>query len=149
MISLWKDTLTFVDGGVSAVIHRAVLGVASEFQAHEIRPSVVYVPDSRGDVLPDLGVVATEPQVVPCRNMLSIHPLKFNVGIFDQVFGLLNGCSKCVLPTGSTIGDLNLPLVVDMSGDTEVAGKLDYGNILNGGVQIVGRPISIDIGEPV
>ena len=63
--------------------------------------------------------------------------------------GVCNGVFKSPLPiASSTMVELD-PFVVDMTGVTQTAGKLDLGNIPNGGVQVVGHPISIDISEAV
>ena len=150
-MSLLKDILTVVDGGVIAVTPRAGFFVAFELEAHEVRatPNRTHIEDSLRDAIPIFPAVAAEPQLVPTRNIVLIHSVNKSPGFCDQAFGFFNGVLKCILPIGSTIVDRNPSLVVDMPGDTEIAGKLDLGTIHNGGVQVVGHPISIDISEPV
>ena len=101
------------------------------------------------DVLPKCVVEVTEPERIMIWNSRKrIYSSEKPAGDFDLISGRPDGPSNLIHLRFLTLGIFN-PLVVDMPGDTEIAGELDLGNIPNSGVQVLGRSVSIDIGEVV
>ena len=148
-VSLLKDILTEIDGGCTATDALAglcVAGVAKVRECSRFRHAV----DSIRDPEPNVDVVGTEPVLVSLRNRVGIpQTINVTVGSHDPEGGHIHGLLKLLLVRSCTFVGINDPLVVDMPGDTEITGKPDLGNIPNSGVEVLGCPVSIDIGEVV
>ena len=114
----------------------AVVGEARECMAVD-QPVVVL------DSALTSGGVGTEPGLVSVRAARDTH--KIRVGPTGVGLGAGSGGDELGLSDGRA-ADVRGPLVV-VAGDGEFTGELDLGDILNGGVKILGGTVSIDVGE--
>ena len=147
-ISPLREILTEVDEGCNATTTRAVFSEAAVVHVrkysrlgHLLEP----IPDGP----PVVDVEATKPYHVSARKIRE-RPYKLDVleGLCDLLLGLHNGGYKLISLPGLAAWESS-PLIVDGPEDTEIARELDLSSIPNGGVQVLGRPVSIDIGEEV
>ena len=89
--------------------------------------------------------VGTEPDLVSVRT--ARDTLKVRVGLAGVGLCAISGDVKLQL-SDRRAEDERSPLVVG-AGDGEFTRELELGNILNGGVEVLGCTVSIDVGEQV
>ena len=141
IFSRLKAIRTNVGRGSRIVAGAAIVGEARE----------AITVDRSEDVLDGVLVVrigSTEPGIIPRRAAQAPrHPQKIGVGLAGIVLGVGSGVVDRSLLVRRA-ADVASPFVVD-AGDSEGTGEVDPSNVLNGGVQVFGRAICIDVGEQI
>jgi hypothetical protein len=103
--------------------------------------------DHQFEVTPDgiqaRRVVGAEPTCVPVRATRDARSV--GVGVESEGLGTSSGSVELRL-RGRRTAVKGGPLAID-TGDGEVTGELDHSNILNGGIQVLGGAVNIDVGE--
>ena len=141
-----KDILTEEDGASGALV--MFLEAGKRDPAEQIR--FRYPEECDPDVNPVQEMECAEPSAESSRDrVLTSYLVEVMHGLYSPFLDVINGLEKVVHLPLLTASESRIPLVVDASGDTEIAGELDLGNIRNSGVEVLGYPISIDVCEEV
>ena len=115
-----------------------------------VRQEIGILPDILEGFQDDIPVVVTieaEPFFVPLR--LKRNMAHVSVSIGNHRLGACTGHNKLLLFYGRAVDVVVAPLVVDAPGAGEIARELDLCDTLNGGIQVLGSAVSVDVGKLV